>query len=446
MPFTIERNDLATMDVDAVVVAANERLLIDGGAALAVAEAAGYEQLQAACDAIGWCDTGSAVVTEGFDLPARFVVHAVGPFWHGGGSGEDELLFSAYKNALECAIDHGATSIALPLISTGVRSFPPEVSLTIGREAIREFLDNHEDVDVTLVLYNRKAVAAALRSYGPVAEYIDDHYVDIDRQTIAPRRDAAAPTRFDSQRFNQSMPAGGHPGPAALQRKNKRGLGGLFTRKQRSREDDASRQPEARPKEERLPGPDDTASWSCTPTVSADGWDADAGTAVFGGVSKELQEAPEPIDCEFADYAAAPMPAPSAPGAHLREAATRPARRDLTELLASLDEPFSTTLLALIDARGLLDSQVYKRANMSRQLFSKIRSDASYRPKKKTVLALAVALELTLPETEDLLRRAGYALSRSSKADVIVEYYLRQGTYDIFEINEALYAFDQPLL
>ncbi|MDD6289251.1 MAG: macro domain-containing protein [Eggerthellales bacterium] len=119
---------------------------------------------------------------------------------------------------------------------------------------------------------------------------------------------------------------------------------------------------------------------------------------------------------------------------------------NLEDLLSNLDEGFSGTLLSLIDARGLTDAQVYKRANMSRQLFSKIRSNASYVPTKRTVLALAVALELDLDQTRDLLARAGYALSRSNRFDVIMEYLISRGVYDVFTINETLFQFDQPLL
>lgn len=118
----------------------------------------------------------------------------------------------------------------------------------------------------------------------------------------------------------------------------------------------------------------------------------------------------------------------------------------LAAWLDKLDESFSTTLLALIDRKGMTDAQVYKRAHMSRQLFSRIRSDADYRPAKKTVLALAIALKLNVEETRSLLERAGFALSRANKRDVIVEYFITQGTYDIFAVNEALYEFDQPLL
>lgn len=144
-------------------------------------------------------------------------------------------------------------------------------------------------------------------------------------------------------------------------------------------------------------------------------------------------EMEESMVCEKAAAPCAPMAAGAVGGS-------------LDDLLQDLDAGFSETLLKLIDRTGKKDSEIYKKANVDRKLFSKIRNNPAYKPSKATALAFAIALELDLEETKDLIARAGFALSHSSKFDVIIEYFIKQKNYDVFAINEALFAFDQSLL
>ncbi|MGN0262009.1 MAG: macro domain-containing protein [Eggerthellaceae bacterium] len=369
------------MSADAIVVAANEHLQITGGVGYTVALSAGLKQVQAACNRIGFCPCGSAVATPAFGLDANLIIHAVGPHWCGGNRNEELVLRSTYDSALACAMDAGAKSIALPLISAGTYGFPADISLSVAREAIRDFTGEHDDVDVKLVLFSREALAAGISAYLDIAEFIDDHYV-----------------------CEHSYHRGDF-GESALDE---------------SREEIASQRPRF------------------TESVRSQGARmAERISDAFGGSrgKKKWRQDADSLPAE-----------PPCPGGSIQAAGALPSSEPLEDLLSSLDASFSTTVLALIDERGMTDSEVYKRANMSRQLFSKIRSNPGYQPSKKTALALAVALGLSVDETQGLLSRAGFTLSRSSKADVIVEYFISRGNYDIFQINEALYAFDQPLL
>ena len=390
MPFSIVRNDLTKVKADAIVNTANPQPVIGAGTDLAVYTAAGADLLLAERRKIGAIPPGEAAVTPAFALPAKYIIHTVGPAWQGGEAGEFETLASCYRKPLLLARQLGCESIAFPLISTGTYGFPKDKALSVAIDTIEAFL-REDELDVTLAVLNKEAFALSKERLADVQSYIDDrtaellHQAEYNASYSAPRPQAQVSQRPQSQ--NSYKP------------KKRRKLFEKLT--------------------------------SLRKEESCEVFDAENNLPAFDA-DEDLSTA-----AKMAHHAA-----PAEGAAH----AGGFANQSLSDRMTHLGDTFQERLLHLIDEQDLTDPEVYKKANLDRKLFSKIRSNAGYRPSKNTVLALAIALELDLGETKDLLARAGFAFSPSSKFDLIVQYCFEKRIYDIYEVNALLFQYDQPLL
>ena len=347
MPFLIVRNDITKMNVDAIVNAANNSLLGGGGVDGAIHRAAGPQLLEE-CRTLGGCATGDAKITKGYNLPAKYVIHTVGPIWESGGYNKKELLTSCYRKSLELAKKAGCESVAFPLISAGAYGYPKDQALRVAIDAITGFLARN-DMLVYIVIFDKESYKISEKLVSNIRQYINDNYVDEHIDTERERRRRIASSKAVS--FREDL-------------------------------------------------------------------------CEFGEASADRYE----------------MPMMSA-----NVASTKPSR-PLNKYLIELDESFSEMLLRKISEKGMTDVQCYKKANIDRKLFSKIKNDKLYKPSKPTAIAFAIALELSLAETKEMLEKAGFALSHSRKFDIIIEYFIRNKNYNVFEINDALFEFDQPLL
>ena len=353
MPFRIIRNDITKVRADAVVNSANPDPEVGTGADSAVYEAAGKDLMLAERKKIGAMKPGEAAVTPAFHLPAKYVIHTVGPVWIDGKHGEFDVLRSCYRKSLLLAEHLGCESIAFPLIATGNYGFPKDKALDIALAVIRDHLE-YSELNVTLVVFDRSAYHTASGLTEQIEEFIDENYVG---------------SQTEVEYGSQAGPLSDH----------------VLPRRRGNRREEAVLREES-----------------------------------------------------FRDSAPA-FPRPARFGKKKEKAS-------LEDIVNNLGESFQKRLLRMIDERGMTDPEVYKRANLDRKLFSKIRCSEDYIPKKKTIVALAIALRLNLDDTRDLLASAGLLLTNNSKSDLIVIFCLENGIYDIYEVNALLFKFGEPVL
>ena len=390
MAFQIVRNDITKITADAIVNTANPAPTFMAGTDAAVYQAAGAEKLLAEREKIGVIGEGEVAVTPAFDLDAKYIFHTVGPVWQGGDKGEKYTVKNCYENCLKKAVELNIESIAFPLISTGVYGFPKADALIIATSVFSEFLADHE-LDITLAVFDNESFELSGKIFAGINEYIDEHYVE-DRIG-------------EEYGFAAAQVCGAALGAESYSALREESFDAV---------EEAADAEESPVEKTRLRGH-------------------------FRGLRSKRNYARDEM------RNAMEIPAPAEAAAAMR-AAPEPKKRSLDDVMKNLTETWSESLLRRIDEKGYTDVEVYKRANVDRKLFSKIRTDKYYQPKKSTALAFVLALKLNIDEAKDFLGRAGYAFSPSSKTDLIVQYFIENEVYEIMTINLALYEHDEPLL
>ncbi len=375
MPFKIVRNDITKMNVDAIVNTANPKVGYGSGVDLAVYKAAGEDELLEARRAIGEMKEGDVAITDGFQLPTKYCIHAVSPLYKDGTSGEEEKLRACYKKSMALAKEYGCKSLAFPLISTGAYRYPKEEAMRIAVDEIHAFLLTNQML-IYLVVFDNMATNLGLNIYPNLEAYIDYNYVCQKRGE-----------EYHDQYFGTA--ARDIPDHSiGLYRKLVARVNAIHVRR-----DEICNDTKADASSERV-----------------------RGSATFSMSSKTIGNS---RDNDYDDF--------------LKEKDGALERR-----MQHLSDTFQQYLFYLIEEKGISNVDVYKKAIITKRTFSKIKLNPDYHPDKSTAMRLCVGAQLNLDETKDLLARAGYALSPCDKRDIIFSYFIENKYYDMIEIDIAL--------
>ena len=410
MPFRIVRNDITKMQVDAIVNTANEEPIYSSGTDTAVYEAAGAEELLEARRQIGVLAEGEVAITEGFHLPAKYIIHAVSPCYIDGESGEEGKLRSCYERSLQLALEYECKSIAFPLIATGSFGYPKSAGMEIALQVIHNFLMK-EEMTVYLVVFDKESVRLSGLLYDEIEAFIDENYVAEKQIAEYGYREADVCEAQVHEDLHEYAP-----------RENVEECMAYRT-------------------VERSVSPDDLEDgYDEVVYIDECDYDDDLYEEDYFEDDFEEHDVDDTIQPPLTSRGME-QPAASVPEFLSKQRTEPQPLRSLDDLMANMGETFQQMLLRLIREKGREEVDVYKGAYKDKKLFYKIRNNVNYQPTKHTIYAFALSLQLSLDETKDLLQTAGFAMSKSNQFDVIMMYVFEHKIYDMYKIDCILYDF-----
>lgn len=387
MSLKIIRNDITKMNTEAIVNTANEKPMVGSGCDTAVYNAAGYDELlNYRKEKIGFVKEGDVFITPGFNLSAKYIIHAVSPRF----AGEEEtekLVRCCYKKSLELAKENDIKSIAFPLIATGSYGFPKEAGLRVALDEINKFLLK-DDMEVYIVVFDPESTTLSAKISAKLEEYIDENYVEekTGKEYLHGYRIDTLYADSSLRSETSGKPKGGREklskkdfSPIKIGRKSK----------------------DASPSFEEEEVCDESPIYADSMMMLAE----------------EDGEAEPFID----EYGLTPA-----------------ATEALKKRLEHLSDTFSQYLMFLVEDKGLKAPEVYTGACVDKRTYSKIKKNIHYHPDKKTALCLCIGARLNIDQTKDLLAKAGYALSNSDMTDVIFQFFIENEIYSIVDLDIIL--------